>query len=190
MNALLLYCASAIAIAIVCGSSVVAHFYQYIFNGVKNWCFIVIFRMSLFIEHIACYDRKLSKSPFNNQIRYLIYRERTRYISSLSLSFLSVYFVCYAKKKNRTKNINVHTQQWMITRQTHFSIQFIYEKIRQKTHTNTRTLLIHHAKSQNANAIFLGCRWFGGKKSDKQQPKNKTVDATKMLFSPTTYFGM
>lgn len=28
------------------------------------------------------------------------------------------------------------------------------------------------------------------KKSDKQQPKNKTVDATKMLFSPTTYFGM
>lgn len=84
--------------------------------------------MSLFIEHIACYDRKLSKSPFNNQIRYLIYRERTRYISSLSLSFLSVSFVCYAKKKKQNqKHKCAHTAMDDYEANALFNLIYLWE---------------------------------------------------------------
>lgn len=40
--------------------------YQLYFNGAKNFWYIVIFRIGLFIEHIACiWYHKSSKQPFN-----------------------------------------------------------------------------------------------------------------------------
>lgn len=82
--------------------------------------------MSLFIEHIACYDRKLSKSPFNNQIRYLIYRERTRYISSLSLFSPFLLFVMRKKKQNQ-KHKCAHTAMDDYEANALFNLIYLWE---------------------------------------------------------------